>query len=505
MDQASLLKVLYCQSSFNRTAPLRAVVETLFDGSCLEERLISLVLSSIATASDSVTQTAVLEKWRDLLTLILVSRAKGCLQIHKAQLLKCMRGLQGITIWQEHQLLTLHQTLAAFLLDRPTKDYSLLQLPNGACPLEVDGYSQHGAIPHPIFHAELGTLLCIYGDLTEQPHYLEAASRLAEWQRNTLDHNYHPFVGLLSKEGEASESQLLVGDFLLFNAIVRTSQCSEMAFLAEKQLEQLDNLANSESIDIPSLSIVLERYFAEKKLPDVSGEYYLASILKDELFAFAGSRSAESSAAATLFGGKSGMGCYHYKDIKVINFGPQNTPLGDCRGFGLEGSVQVLSELKTEIATATGEFVVKGTARMCPKIPEAISSEVPSHGGWMTARQEFKNGSLSIETLFQDLFDKKELLFSFFVKCKNCVVNGDRIVRPRSLNRYSGKSATVQLQSGESSLFLQAGQAHDEMHVIPLGGGSNFWGADFLIAYGLNTNKCVFSLSSFFDTRYDSL
>lgn len=504
MYQASLLKVLYCQSSFNRTAPLRAVIETLFDGSYLEERLISSVLSSIATAPGTATQNAVLQHWRDFLTLILVMRANDNIGPHLPQLLKSMRKLQAASLWPEHQLLTMHETLAALLLGKSIKDYSLFQLPNGACPLEVDGYTQIGQIPHPLFHAELGTLLCLYSDLTEEPRYAEAALKLAEWQRNTLDHNYHPFVGLLSKEGEASESELLVGDFLLFNAVARTSQYSEMAFLAEKQCELLDRLANSESIDIPSLSIVLEHYFAGKKLPDVSGEYYLPSVFQDELFALAGSRSAESSAAATLYGGKSGMGCYHYKDIKVINFGPQNTPLGDCRGFGLEGGIPAFSEFKTELSTATGEFVLDGTARLCPQNPQA-SSENSSHGGWMEIRQEFKNGLFSIETSSQDLFDKKEILFSFFVKCKNCVVDGDRIVRPRSLNRYVGKAASVQFQSGESSLFLQVKQPHDEMHVIPLGGGSNFWGADFLVAYVLNTNKCVFSLSSFFDTRYDSL
>ncbi|HEV8051222.1 MAG TPA: hypothetical protein VGP47_01920, partial [Parachlamydiaceae bacterium] len=338
-----------------------------------------------------------------------------------------------------------------------------------------------------------------------QSKHIEAAVKLAEWQRNTLDHNYLPFVGLLSREGEASESLLLIGNFLLFDAVARSTQCSEKAFLAEKQLEQLDKLANAESIDIPSLAIVLEQFFDDKPLPVVSGEYYLSSIFKDEQFDLAGSRSAESSAAATLFGEKSGMGCYHHKDIKVISFGPQNTPLGDCAGFGLDGSAPILPELQSEIKTATGQFVVNGTARMCPRISGAEPKEISSHGGWITNRQEFKNGSFIIETEFQDLFEKNEFLFSFFVKCKHCVINGDKIVRPRSLNRYTGKAASIQLQSSETSLYLQAGQSHDEMHVIPLGGGSNFWGADFLVAYVVNTNKCVFSLSSFFDTRYDSL
>ncbi|HEV8051527.1 MAG TPA: hypothetical protein VGP47_03465, partial [Parachlamydiaceae bacterium] len=111
----------------------------------------SSVLSSIEPSAGSIAQNAVLEKWRDLLTLILVLRASNSLLPNIPRLLKSMRGLQGISVWQEHQLLTLYQTLTALLLDKPVKEYTLFQLPNGACLLEVDGYSQNGKIPHPLF------------------------------------------------------------------------------------------------------------------------------------------------------------------------------------------------------------------------------------------------------------------------------------------------------------------------------------------------------------------
>lgn len=484
MGQASLLKTLYCQSSFNRTAPLRAVLENLFDGSCLEERLISQVLVDCQQTVASASQGTVLEKWRELLTLILVLKSKECLQQHIQQAVKSLRHLQRISLWHDHQLFSVYHALVSFLVGQPNNPPQLKQHSNGACPLEDEGYRLWAEIPHPLFHAELGTLWCLYGDATGQMQYVEAAIKLAEWQRNTLDHYYTSFVGLLSREGEASERLLLIHNFLLFNAVARTAYRSDLAFIAQKQLERLSEVADEESIDIPGYSIALEECFNEKSLPVVSGEYYLPSVLLDQALALAGSRSSESSAVATLYGGKSGMGCYHHQDVKVISFGPQYMPLGDCSGFGLEGSERFLKEHIKTLSSHNGEFTLEGTTRMSPHLSANGEESTPS-GNWIESKQKLKNGMLSIEAKFQGLFDPKELIFSFFVKCKNCVIDGDRTIRPRSLNRYHGKAAPLKLHGAENSIQLNAGQGHEEMHVIPLGGGDNFWGADFLVAYAL--------------------
>jgi len=76
--------------------------------------------------------------------------------------------------------------------------------------------------------------------------------------------------------------------------------------------------------------------------------------------------------------------------------------------------------------------------------------------------------------------------FTFFVKADNCLVGGVQSVKPRSFSRYQGRVASIQMQGKLSSLSLEAHHKHGEMQVIPLGGGDNFWGADFLVAYILN-------------------
>lgn len=487
MDQASLLKTLFCQCSFNRNAPLRAVVESFIDEHCLEERLIPLVLPIEDLASDSLSFIAVLEKWRALLTLILVLNDKNCIDTYKVEIIKYARQLQLISPWREHQLLSMYKSVVAFYLEKHFEDYDLSQLPNGACPLQSYSLSGIVGITHPLYHAELGVLCCLYADLTGQAGYKESALKITEWQFNTLDHDFLSFAGLFANEGESSERLLLINNYLLFNAVARIDDCAKMAFLAEKQLKRLAELADQESLDIPGYSILLESYFSGIELPAASTDYYLPASFQDSHFGFAGSRSAESSAVATLYGGKSGMGCYHFKDVKVINYGPQYTPLGDCAGFGIEGGGQLLSEFVTELSATTGEFILQGMSRMSSLSLEGVTvgeSHSP-HAGWLATCQELKDQKLSIKTQFQNLFEQKELLFSFFVKCKQCVVDGNRIVSRRSLNRYSGKSAQVEFQGVNFSLILQTGQNHEEMHVIPLGGGDNFWGADFLVAYKL--------------------
>lgn len=503
MIQESILKTLYGQSSFNRNAPLRAIVESLLDKSFLEERLIVQALPNL-NIEQAYNQETILEKWRDLLALMLVLREKNSLDSMKSLVLKSIRDLQHFSLYPDHQLLVIYQAIVAFLLNQKSKEFFFVQFSNGACPLEAKGFTTYGEIPHILYHAELGILYCLYGDLTGQSSYIEAAFKLAKWQCCTLDFHAESFVGLFSCEGQASERLLLINNFLLFNAIAKTKNCPDMAFLAEKHVENLSILANRESIDIPSYSVVLEAYFDHKNLPLISKKFLLPPTINDDLLAIAGSRSQECSALATLYGGKSGMGSYHYKEIKVINFGPQHLPLGDCSGFGLEGSQRLLPQQIKVLSTSSKEFILEGTMRMSSN-PQEKNLEIP-HGGWIESRQEFQEDCLTIKTQFLGLFKQQELFFSFFVKCKNCVVDGEKTIRPRSLNRYLGKVASLKLQGEKSSLLLKAEQNHEEMHVIPLGGGDNFWGADFLIAYLLKgeTDQYSWQLSPLIGSACDS-
>lgn len=491
MTQASLLKTLYIQSSFNRNTPLRALLDAYIEGSCLEERLIAEALTCPSLPLSSFAEHLVLEKWREFLTLIFIFYFRGCLDAYKLKSLKYMRALKRFSLWKGHQLFSIYHELAVFLLNQEARKVILTQLPNGACSVEVDGYRSTGALPHPLFHAELGTLWCLYGDLTGQSLYVEAAFKLAKWQSNTLDHHFLSFVGLFASEGQVSERLLLVNNFLLFNALARTNQCSEMAFLAKKQIDQLMKLANSESIDMACHGIIFEEYFSKKVLPMSSRDYCLPAAFKDEHFAIAGLRSAESSAVATLNGEKSGMGCYHFKDVNVMSFGPQHIPLGDCKGFGISGSSSLLSDNIKTLSIGDDQFLIEGVARLSSSCSQDLS--LFPHAGWVTSRQEFNKGRLAIEINFQGLFEQDDLVFSFFIKCKSCLVDGSKMVRKRSLNRYSGQSASVTLEGMDGSIVLEAKQFHPEMHVIPLGGGDNFWGADFLVAYLLNDNLISYS------------
>lgn len=505
MNQATLLKKLYCQSSFCSPTALGIIVESFINDSRLEECLIAEFLTGFVFPTAFAAEGDVLKSLRGFLTLILVLKDRNELEVYLPLLLKSFRQIQRVSIRPDHQLLAAYQATVLFLLysarsqiedldcvkalgfdDRNIKDY-----------IELEVFFPSEEIPHPLFRAELGTLWCLYGNLTGRSSFVEAAGRIAEWQKKTLDHNYVSLVGLLSPEGEASERTLLIGNYLLFNAVARSLRSSEMAFLAGKQLGRFSELAGEESLKVPCHAVILEACFDEMASPDVSGEYYLPSIFSDERLALAGSRSFESSAVSTLYGGRSGMGCYHYKDVKVINFGPQRLPLGDCSEFGLEGGANFLSEHLKTLTLGAGQYVLEGAARLPSHTRDTQSLGHLSHGGWMVCRQELNKGILSIDIKFQRLFEQNDLSFSFFVKCSQCIIGGDKVVMPRSLTRYSGAGAAIQLHGEKSILNLHAGQGHEDVQIIPLGGGDNFWGADFLIAYRLKDPDAAYSWKCF--------
>ena len=110
-------------------------------------------------------------------------------------------------------------------------------------------------------------------------------------------------------------------------------------------------------------------------------------------------------------------------------------------------------------------------------------------GFWIDTRLEFQKAHLSIETVFNGIFDQKIFAFVFFAKAPTCLVDGRQAIEPRSFQRYQGKIRPVYLKGERASLAIEAGHKDGEMQVIPLGGGQNFWGADFLIAYQCNSDE----------------
>ncbi|MEI8366768.1 MAG: hypothetical protein WCF65_10170 [Parachlamydiaceae bacterium] len=483
---------LFTRNSFSTISPLQQLL-SLGDTHC-DESLVEAALGCDFQQAGVLASDA-LEKWREILAVVLTLRSNNSFETCLPHLLKRWRHLRTVAPWPESQLLSAYQAVVgALLVHRPLNalpELSIHQLPGGACPLETSGYSGSGEVPHPMFHAELGCLLFLYAEITGSTYHLKTALRLTEWQKNTLDYSCIPFAGLFSREGEAAEPLLVVHNLILFSAAAKASGEGETPIIwrLSQRLEEVDLLT------IPAYLSALAQVFilgtaVQEHQKDRDSEVESAPLgvtIQDVSLALAGCRSEKVSAVATLFGGGSGMGCYHTGDIQIVSFGPQHMPLNDCRGFGLEGSGRLLAEQVREVRSADEEFVVAGTMRMV-----SASYKLGPSGIWIDACQKFKNDILTIETTFLDFPDDCSLAFSFFVRCPVCKVKG-KTIKPRSLDRYFGASDLIYLEGLTSSIEITPAQLHSEMHVIPLGGEDNFWGADFLLSFILPPTQKQFS------------
>jgi hypothetical protein len=484
------LTTLYLKRFANlaSASPLEQVVGAYLSNTSIDGRLIEKAVAC-ENVLEQETLWSFVEKWRKTLALLLILKERDLLQPCRHLLLERVNVLKRYAVWEEFQLLSVYQAVAALLLGKPCKEVGISQLSGGACPLEAgSGHWPWSEVPHTVFHAELGILLCLYAVLSGKADYRHTAERLAEWHLNTLDHEYSPFSGLFSQEGVVCKELLLVYNFLLYDALAKETGRADFALVAEKQREQIQGQCGNERLRIPSFHAILEYQLVKETAAVASNlEFSLPKAFSDHSLALAGCRLAKSSSVATLFGGGSGMGCFHCQDVQVVNYGPQHMPLGDCRGFGIEGGGRLLGSHVKSVSTRDGHYAVEGVARLSSqrdfdKSSLAVLSS--QHGGfWIDVKQRFEQGRLSIEAFFNGFADLSSLFFVFFVKAPMCLVGGKKIVKPRSFERYQGEVRTLQFQSKHASIVIDGSKELPEMSVIPLGGGENFWGADFLVAY----------------------
>lgn len=497
MGTVSLLQQLYRQRAprTGSRSPLASLVSAHLDGRPLDETLLDEAAESLLPAlqgGEHSSPLGALEPRRQLLALLLMLQDTGRLADMRARFKERAAPLKQPAAWPTFQLAAMYQGVIELLLEQhPQEPRPLVkryQLPSGAALLEPGGYWPWAQIPHPRFHAELGVLWSVYFHLTGDESYLQAAQQLAGWHCHTLDHNYAPFVGLFSSEEDVTESSLLINNVLLFDAAGARGQLP-FAGLAARQREHLHRLSLHSFVDVPPHAAVLEKWLSKYSPPASSpaADVPLPTI-EDRSLALVGCRFGSSSAVSTLFGGGTGMGCLHAGDVQVVSYGPQHAAiLGDCRGFGLEGSQRLLQAHPQTIEAKSSSYRIEGMSRVVPQPRETPSPALfrvgePS-GFWMESKQVFDAGKLSIDARFYGVRDTSELAFVFFAKAKNCVVGAGRLVKPRSLDRYRGGVCPLVLQSGLSTLHIAPSCAVGEMQVIPLGGEGAFWGADFLVAF----------------------
>ncbi len=531
MTAFSCLSTLFHQHLVDTEAaePLDNLVDAYLNEGRAETELLQKVVEEECShkaaafsesASQSVSLWEVVEKWRKLLTIILIAKDLNILHLFQKSLSDQMQKLSTITLWREFQLWSVYHHLVCLLLSQSSatglqlgssdfsfskKEVEIFQGASGASPLEGGHHWFWGEIPNPVFHAELGMLWALYTVLKKDEKVKLHVEKLSLWQLNTLDSDFLPFAGLYSQESDASLLSLLMNNHVLFDVASRLCKRSELAHVAEQQIERLAALMLLPPGPIPIHALVLKIWFGRHLPPqEVKSQeaksFELTSTIQDRSLALIGYRSPKNKSAsvsgiATLYGGLSGMGCFHKGDVQIVNFGPQHLPLGDCTGFGLEGTEKLLSGRLQTFETRETGFILEGVARMAPRPKDFKSFGTYRHGDpsgcWIDTKIEMENDRLSLAISYNGIFDDSLFAFVFFVKALGCIVDGRQQIKAKSFQNYQGNICSAHFQGESSSIAIsieEGRQKEGEMRVVPLGGGQNFWGADYLIAYQCRPN-----------------
>lgn len=440
-----------------------------------------------------ISEENILENWKTFLSLALLSYLLGKrppeLSVKWHALLR--------QPWQSSsQYLKAIMALSQCLMGMPVPDIHLQLLEGGAALLERHEYSPWSALTYQPLHAEFGTFLCVLASLTNKKDWQGSIQRLANWQLNTLGADGLPVAGLFTQERESERALVLMWNLLFFCAAAQVTGNPQLAHIAKLQLEHLECVAGQQSVRVPPLMLLLEKLLQAGTFAyDYRGQSLsLAERVYDPSMALVGFRSHPCHALCTLHGDHTGLGYFRLGDIQVVNYAPQYLPLGDCQGFGIEGNhFSDHGTRQTSIKEDSQGFGIKGCVRLVDQ-PLEHASPYSAFGAfrgiWMDIEQQFHRETLSLKISLLGFKGWEGVVMSFFVKAFYCDIGSQVKLLPQTLQRYEGPVQPVSFKGHQSSLNLISVNLNPtSMQVIPLGGGDNFWGADFLVAYTLDPQQ----------------
>ncbi len=426
-----------------------------------------------------------IENWKQLLTLNIFCHFT---QSHQAELTAKTRLFERYPWNQSSQYFRALVAVNHALAKMPIPEVGVHLLESGAALIDLHEYSPWLSLPYTPHHFEFGIFLCLLALLTKREDLKEIVVRIAKWQLNTLNLEAKPLSGLFTKEHEGKGIQNFCLSYLLFRSAAILSQEALFLSIAEATIKNIQIFLENTKEKIDPLWALIEKWLDQHKSPS-SGPLELSEHIYDPSTALVGYRSLEQQIVCTLHGDHTGLGEVRLGDVEVVNYGPQYLPLGDCQGFGIEGNA--LSDhgmRRSTIEWRRGSFTLKGCARLVDQ-PSSTFFEIGNFRGiWLEINQEFKKPHFYLKTTFLGLDGWESVAFSFFVKARSCKIQSQKL-HPRTLNRYEGKSQSVLLEGQESLLQIQPFCFEGIMQVIPLAGGNNFWGADFLIAYLMTSDQ----------------
>jgi len=160
-------------------------------------------------------------------------------------------------------------------------------------------------------------------------------------------------------------------------------------------------------------------------------------------------KGAECTYVLTLNNNRAQAGTLRSGSIEIPSFGPHPFPLSNSHLFGIVDTV-----------AKDGWFCSSSSKETWFQVSPMIDS-------------------FALQTIGAD--PEKPMYFLFYVRASDCII-GERLFKPKSLLRFSGKTNYAQFHRGVDKLEIST-DAPLLVELIPLAGGESYWGASFLLAF----------------------
>ena len=167
------------------------------------------------------------------------------------------------------------------------------------------------------------------------------------------------------------------------------------------------------------------------------------------------------------------------RDFALLSYGPQHLPFGSGKAFGIEAAAaeerrfaRFRCDRSSSGFSASSAFKVHG-----------------STSNWMEVTQSYQaDKSLTIDlfVITPDTLDP--IAFVFYIRAPRCFIGTDELPQ-RTLQRYQGAPQNSRFSAETTAMVVEAPPAIEAMEVIPLGGGGNFWGGDYLLGFPLQKGR----------------
>ena len=343
--------------------------------------------------------------------------------------------------------------------------------------IETGNHLLEKQIPSPHLCAELALVTACLGLLDQNKELMSAVVQLGIWQSRLIDYHGAPFHGLWSRAEKSDPYRLTTYTYLLFSLCDGLTGDAKWRPLADSCMRLLSSSDKEPTEYDIFLSATLQNLIAREdmsiEMPEGSEpDYGLIAKVTPDL-----------STAATACGAGTALGAIHKKNVKIPAFGPHFVPLGESSQFGLFRPANIGNASFADV-TRSDSHITGWTPLIDP-----TSDTVCAGKSWMHFALTLEDEATHIETMFIKE-EEVSLSFVFFVR-GDCIQINTTTLRPGSLERYEDKAEPI-VAGGELTITPH----HDgRMQIIPLAGGDHFWGATFLIAYPITSERIRYSFT----------